>query len=461
MLCHKNREYNIRKRSKINTSISEIVKIDSNGSLYLEKGLPEKRFLSALPSSIQNLLSKANLEKDELQASLGVLKRKNAIEFGKEINITSEGKKLLKEGFEEELFLENLPKETKGLNNKEKDLMNLLLKRKDLIKVDNVKEVSINLTSLGKRLTKTKFDEDILENVSSEVLLKGLWKDKKFRRYDVKSVVPRIYPGRRHFVNDAIDYIKRIWLDMGFEEMQGNFVQTSFWNFDALFTPQDHPARDLQDTFYIDNSPGKLPSRDVVNNVKKSHEKGVSGSKGWGYSWNDKEAKKNVLRTHTTVLSAQTISMLKETNLPSKFFSVGKVFRNETVDWKHSFEFEQTEGIVVSEDVNFRNLLGYLKEFFNKMGFDKVRFRPAMFPYTSLSTEIEVFHPVKKQWIELGGSGIFRPEVVVPLLGKDVPVLAWGLGVGRIIMDYYDLHDLRKLYNNDIKQMREMKTWIR
>jgi phenylalanyl-tRNA synthetase alpha chain len=204
-----------------------------------------------------------------------------------------------------------------------------------------------------------------------------------------------------------------------------------------------------------------LPDKKVVDAVKKAHETGVSGSVGWKYNWNPEEAKKNVMRTHTTVLSALTLANLKKTDLPAKFFSVGRCYRNEAVDWSHLFEFNQTEGIVIDPDANFRHLLGYLKQFFSKMGFPKARFRPAYFPYTEPSVEIDVYHPVHKQWIELGGAGMFRPELTVPLLGEDIPVLAWGPGFDRIIMDYFGLKDLRDLYKNDLKQIREMKSWMR
>jgi len=186
---------------------------------------------------------------------------------------------------------------------------------------------------------------------------------------------------------------------------------------------------------------------------------GNTGSLGWKYNWNSEDGKKNVLRTHTTALSAKTIAGLK--NTPGKYFAIGKCFRNETLDATHLFEFDQTEGIVVDENVNFRHLLGYLKEFFNKMGFEKVRFRPAYFPYTEPSVEVDVYHPVHKKWIELGGAGVFRPEVVKPLMGKDTQVLAWGLGIGRIISDYYNITDIRELHRNDLKQLREMKVWTR
>ena len=147
--------------------------------------------------------------------------------------------------------------------------------------------------------------------------------------------------------------------------------------------------------------------------------------------------------------------------MPAKYFAIGRVFRNEALDWKHLFEFNQVEGIVVDPDANFKNLIGYLKEFFAKLGFEKARFRPGYFPYTEMSIEIDVLHPERKQWVELGGAGIFRPEVVEPLLGEPIPVLAWGPGFDRIIMDYYKVMDIRDLYGNDVKQMREMKVWMR
>jgi phenylalanyl-tRNA synthetase alpha chain len=237
-------------------------------------------------------------------------------------------------------------------------------------------------------------------------------------------------------------------------------IQQSFWNFDALFTAQDHPVREMQDTFFI-NKEIELPNKKIVEQVKKAHEKGLDGSKGWQYIWNPEKAKKLVLRTHTTCLSAQKLCELKEEDLPVKIFALGKNFRNETVDWSHGFEFYQTEGIVIDKNANLCNLLGYLKQFYKKMGFEKIRFRPAYFPYTEPSLEVDVWHPEKKIWLELGGAGIFRPEVSVALLGKKIPILAWGQGVDRIIMDYYKIKDLRELYKNDLNQLRKIKYWMK
>jgi phenylalanyl-tRNA synthetase alpha chain len=183
--------------------------------------------------------------------------------------------------------------------------------------------------------------------------------------------------------------------------MQGPIVDTSFWIFDSLFTPQDHPAREMQDTFFIKDKLGKLPDKKIVDRVKEAHEKGVAGSKGWNYAWKEEISKKVVLRTHTTGLSARTLAQLKPSEIPAKFFAIGKVFRNETVDWKHGFEFYQTEGIVIDENANFRNLLGYLKEFYTKMGFKKIKFVPSYFAYTEPSVEVQVWHPERKEWIDL------------------------------------------------------------
>jgi phenylalanyl-tRNA synthetase alpha chain len=335
--------------------------------------------------------------------------------------------------------------------------------RKRIVETIVKKERFYSLTDLGKKLIEENISSDSIDSLTPEIIKDKTWKNKEFRRYDVSINVPRIYGGRRHFTREAQSYIKSVWLDLGFKEMKGPIVNTSFWNFDALFTAQDHPVRDMQDTFFIKNpKSGKLPDKKLVQQVKKTHENGGStGSLGWQYAWSEEEAAKNVLRTHTTVLSARTIASLKKENLPAKFFSVGPCFRNETLDWKHLSEFYQVEGIVVDPNANFSNHIAYLRAFFRKLGFEHARFRPAYFPYTEMSLEIEVYHPVHKQWIELGGSGIFRPEVVEPLLGEPIPVLAWGIGLPRMIIDNYKITDIRELYKNDLKQLREMKTWIK
>jgi phenylalanyl-tRNA synthetase alpha chain len=300
----------------------------------------------------------------------------------------------------------------------------------------------------------------MIESLTPNIIKSGSWKTKKFRRYDITSPVPRINGGKRHFVNQATDYAKKIWLEMGFKEMTGNLTQSGFWNFDALFTAQDHPVREMQDTFFIKNKTAQLPDEELVKQVKAAHEGKIKGSKGWQYDWEEKPAKSVLLRTHTTCLSLQTLKQIsKNKELPAKYFALGKCFRNETIDWSHGFEFYQTEGIVIDENANFRQLIGYLTEFYKKMGYEKIRIRPGYFPYTEPSLEIDIFHPTKKKWIELGGAGMFRPEVTIPLFGKHIPVLAWGQGVDRIITDFFNITDLRELYKNNLNKLRQIKVW--
>lgn len=451
---------------KLRKEVKEIINLDDNGEFYLQNDLPEKRFLKNLHKelSFKEIKEKTGLNDDEFNISLGLLRKKGSIEIKKDKIIrTKLSKDFLEKESLEEKFLKKLPLEIKDLSKEEEYAFNELRKRKNIIKVDLAKDFFVELTYLGNKLKNVKLDEDFIEKLTPELIKTGEWKGIKFRRYDIKINVPKIYPGKRHFVNQAIEYTKKIWLEMGFKEMTGNILQTSFWNFDALFTAQDHPVRELQDTYYIkDPKFGKISNRMIMENVKKTHEDGwTTKSKGWQYKWNIDEARKNVLRTHTTVLSARTIAVLKQSEIPAKFFAVGKCFRNETMDWKHSFEFIQSEGIVVDKNVNFKQLLGYLKEFFQKMGFEKIRARPSFFAFTEPSLEIDAFHPEKKEWIEMAGAGIFRPEVVKPLLGKDIPILAWGIGIDRTIMDYCKINDIRDLYKNDLKQLKEMKLWTK
>ena len=414
--------------------------------------MDEKRIISLQEAQKQSALSN-----DEFKASLGVLKKKALIELKNGKIILNASKTEIAKKMLEESLLEILPINKDELKPEQVFAFKTLQNRKNLIEIKEDTIININVTELGKKLTKLKIkEENLIEQITPEIIKS--WKGKKFRRYDVTSPLPKIKGGKRHFVNQSIDYARKIWLEMGFQEMSGNIIQPSFWNFDALFTAQDHPVREMQDTFFI-NEKQEIKDKKLIKKIKEAHEKGTSGSKGWGYKWNEELSKKLVLRTHTTCLSAQTLYNLKE--FPAKFFAIGKSFRNETVDWSHGFEFNQTEGIVIDPNANFRHLLGYLKQFAKKMGYDKIRFRPAYFPYTEPSLEGDVWDEEKQEWIELIAGGIFRPEVTEPLLGKPIPVLAWGPGFDRMIMKIYKIKDLRNMYKNDLTQLRKMKFWMK
>ncbi len=443
------------------------IELGENGLLYVKKGLPERRLVNFIAEkksvSLKDAQKSAGLDDNEFKISIGVLKKK-ALLVLKEGNLLFTGTKEEIAGKTlEEKFLENLPKKTSELNSEEKYSLENLKSRKQIIEIAVKKNMFVNINSLGEQLLKENLGKDeLLEALTPELLQSNAWKEKKFRRYDITARVPKIQGGKRHFVNQAIEYAKKIWLELGFKEMTGSLVQSSFWNFDALFTAQDHPVREMQDTFFIKDTQATLSDKKILQEVKNAHEGNIKGSKGWQYSWKEEDARKVVLRTHTTCLSVQTLKKIAEAKeFPAKYFALGKCFRNETVDWNHGFEFNQTEGIVVDEHANFKQLLGYLTEFFQKMGYKKIRIRPGYFPYTEPSLEIDVYHPVHKKWVELGGAGMFRPEVTIPIFGKHIPVLAWGPGFDRIIMEFFKITDLRDMYKNDINKLREMKIWRR
>ncbi len=451
----------------------EFVSLDENGLEYAEEGLPERRFLKSLEKeeelTLKEVKGKTGLSEKEVNASIGQLKSKGLIDIEEAgdvyVSITEEGRRwLFDETSEEDFFEKDFPVSVEDLSGEEQQLLSELKNREKIVAVNSEKTTHFDITKKGGKLLEEGVDSDeYIEKVTPEVIQEKSWKDKEFREYDVTVNVPRVNYGKEHFVNEAIDYIRSIWLEMGFEEMSGDIVQTGFWNMDALFTPQDHPARDLQDTFYLENpEKGSIEDKELYKKVKQTHEDGwTTGSKGWQYEFDEEEAKRLLLRTHTTVLSAQTLAGLEKEDLPAKFFSLGRNFRNESLDKSHLFEFYQVEGIVVDPDANFRNLIGYLKEFFGKMGFPDARVRPGHFPYTEPSAEVDVYDPEKEEWIELGGAGIFRPEVTKPLLGFECPVLAWGLGMERIISDYYDIKDIRKIYENDLGELREAPKFLR
>jgi len=451
---------------KISSQTKKIIDVGVNGALYKKKGLPERRLLTLVNDkriiSLQDAQKEAGLSNDEFKASLGALKKKAIIELknGK-LSISASREEVAKKTLEES-FIELLPIDAEKLAPEQQFSLKSLQSRKEIIHVIEKKRIDIEVTVIGKELMNTKLEnKELLEAITHETLKSEKnWKFKKFRRYDMTSQVPAITGGKRHFVNQAIDYGRKIWTEMGFKEMTGDMTQTSFWNFDALFTAQDHPVREMQDTFFIDKK-GKLPSKEIVEAVRKAHEGGLSGSKGWGYKWDAEEAKKMLIRTHTTCLSAQTLSKLRPEELPAKFFNIGWNFRNETVDWNHGFELLQTEGIVIDPDANFQHLLGYLRQFARKMGFKKIRFRPAYFPYTEPSVEGDVWNEEKQEWVELIAAGMFRPEVTEALLGKPIPVLAWGPGFGRMLMSMFNVKDIRELNENDLTKLRKMKYLIK
>ncbi|HIK01564.1 TPA: phenylalanine--tRNA ligase subunit alpha [archaeon] len=432
---------------KLNKDVSDSLKLTKLGEKYLKKGLPERQILDALKTGLKSskeLAEELNIDENAIAACIGIFKKNAWAEVrkgdkGLVFEISELGKGLLEKGEFGSLA----------------SLSSLEPSQADELRRRGIVEKDEKTTYILEILKEPKVGgSKSIENITPEILKNKSWKGRKIRGYDINAQTQPYFGGALHPHTLATEKIRRTFLELGFEEMGGNYVESTFWNFDALFQPQDHPSRDLADTFYLKKpEKSKLPDKKYVDSVKRAHEEGTKGSTGWQYDWKRSLAEKPVLRTHTTAVSARWLTKLKP---PAKVFCIGRVFRNETVDYKHLPEFTQIDGIVIDENASFRDLLGYLKEFFTRLGFDKIRFRPAYFPYTEMSTEIEVYLKDKKEWIELGGSGLFRPEVTEPL-GINVPVLAWGLSIERPLMMSLGLKDIRSFfYKNDLKWLREV-----
>lgn len=413
--------------------------LTKQGEEYKKKGLPEEVLIKELEKTKKKKSELLKvLSEQEISACIGILKKLGVLNIIKE----------------DELVFELTKKTKLDSWSDEKELI-----KRGILETKKNTNYTAKHTDKGKKILELlkKDKREYVEKIDSELMKRKNLENIKFRAYDLDIKAPILERGKKHFVTEAIEYIKSIWLELGFEEMTGSHVQSSFWNLDALFVPQDHPAREMQDTFYLDFE-SKLPKE--LENVKKAHEGSIIG-KGWGYKYSKDIASQTLLRTHNTVLTAIALSKLKKEDLPKKYFSVGKVYRNEALDWKHLFEFQQVEGFVVDENATLLSLKNYLKEFFIKMGYSDVRIRPAYFPYTEPSAEIDVYHPVKKEWVEIGGAGILRPEVTETLLGFKARTLAWGLGMERIISNYYNITDIREIYENDIYKLKNKKIFIK
>ena len=410
----------LKNLAKVEESKQSFFSLGKNGIESLQQGLPERRLLDLLKNGPKKL--------SELQKNLGFV-------FGPAMGLSKKNGWI--ESSLDEISLKNSPSELPGEKTIKLIAMNKipeknidhtdilgLLKRPDFIIEETVKSKAISLTDSAKSI-------ELLDSSGA---------------IDVEARVPDVFVARTHPLKDTIDEIREIFVRLGFSEIIGNMTQPSFWNFDALFTPQDHPARELQDTFYLDNiSSKKIGTQEQIRKVSDSHKK------NWRYHWDINEARKMVLRTHTTCV---TIKHLAE-NKPdeARIFSLGRVFRNEKVSYKHLVEFNQIEGIVIGKNATLRDLMGIQREFYKQIGITKIKFWPTFFPYTEPSLQTMVYNDRLRKWVELFGMGIFRPEVTKPL-GITKPVLAWGGGIERIAMLKYGLDDVRELYNNRLSWLR-------
>lgn len=461
-------EYNLA-----NFEEKEIYKVSLNeeGKKYLKDGLPERKLLQVLIKNdikeilINEFLKKSKFDKSMFYIGLSNMKRNKWIAESK---ATGENKVfLIADQFPEtklETFLKKFEKnpsiDYSSLSKTDLQHLDLLNKRKLIDKTKKTERI-LFLTEKGKKLPLSKVKElTQVSKVTHEMIVNKTWNKYDLKSFDVTKPGPLLKAGKIHPLINLVNEIRDVFLSMGFTEIRGPIIESAFYNFDALFQPQDHPARELQDTFYLSNpKAAKLPERDRVLAVKAMHENGgETGSLGWGYEWDENIAKKTLLRPHTTATTMRRLAQFyrNKEKVPVKVFCVDRVFRNERVDKSHLAEFTQLEGIVIDDNLTLCDLIGLLSEFYKKLGFKKIITRPGFFPYTEPSMEVSVYYDKLGEWLELGGSGIFRPEVTYPWgIREPTRVLAWGQGLERIAMLYYDRSDMRDFYINPIKWLRQ------
>src|ERR1041384_741483 len=412
--------------------------------------LPERRIINEIKKTGQKSVKIGEFAKQvhisNSEFGVGI---KNAIRNGwltKESDILKTSNNSESLSFEE-ILLNQLSKSRRiklaQLSKEELQGFNLLKSRPGYIKENVEKSFLVSLTKAGKNLIpQINLDENNeIGTLTSEILKSGKWKNENFTQIEVTSPVRTLFMGRTHPLTDIIAEIREIFVSMGFSEIEGSTIQSCFWNFDVLFTPQDHPARDMQDTFYLSNLIDENINSTICNKVSNFHKN------EWNYNWNLEKSKNTVLRTHTTPVTIKYLSENKPTY--GRIFSIGRVFRNEKMSYKHLMEFHQIEGIVIGESISLRDLMGLQKQFYSKLGIEKVKFWPTYFPYTEPSLQSMVYIDKIGKWIELFGMGMFRPEVTQSI-GMVNNVLAWGGGLERIAMIRYGLDDVRELYDNKL-----------
>ena len=396
--------------------------LGKNGLDALKNGLPERKLVNLVKDGSKTFDEvRDSLQGPDFNAAIAHAKKNDWINIEK----TDTGSKISLKQEPTESQDEHVISLIDKAQKPRPDLVKSLMERPDFVIQHEEKTKTVSLTEPGKNIDLEKLDSGAI---------------------DVEADVPHMHAARIHPLKDTINEIRETFVHLGFTEINGNLSQSSFWNFDALFTPQDHPARELQDTFYLkDLNAKQLATPTQIKNVSNAHKK------GWRYYWDIQEARRMVLRTHTTCVTIKHLADKKPDE--ARIFSLGRVFRNEKLSFKHLAEFNQVEGVVVGKHMTLRDLMGIQKEFYRKIGLTKVKFWPTFFPYTEPSLQSMVYNEKLGKWIELFGMGIFRPEVTKPL-GITKPVLAWGGGIERIAMLKFGVDDVREFYNNNLSWLR-------
>ncbi len=410
--------------------------LTEEGKEYLQKGMPEEILIELLKSKNEISLNDAkDILKEKVNIGINWAKKNGWIKIDKDKIVLQK----IPEYYEHKIALKKIA-EGEEIN---ENLIKVLLSR------NLIKEVREDIYSKAENQIKYG-----VKTLTPELLQSGLWRKIEFNEYDVSIVGNIIYRGKRHPYQKFLDFVRRKLISLGFKEMSGPTIELEFWNFDALFQAQDHPSRDWTQTFSLKYPKlGKLPEKNIVENVKKTHENGwITGSLGWGYKWDEKKASRFIPRAHTTACSARQLAYGIE--IPGKYFAIKRCFRPDVIDATHCVEFSQCEGIIIDENLSFRDMLGILKTIISEItGIKEFRFKPDYYPFTEPSVEVSGKHP-KLGWIEIAGAGIFREEVTIPL-GINATVLAWGIGIDRLAMIKLGVNDIRELFTKNLKWLRE------
>lgn len=444
--------------------IESFVTLSDSGQDCKAKKIPELRLWATLAErgsvAIAELQNRDDMERRDAGAAFGALKKRKAV-------VIDKGQVSLAEGADasaleqQQAFLVELGDGERPVAelNAEQQAYLKDKRLKSMFKVRDVKRRSYQLTDTGQALKgRAKEAANEIAQLTPAMLKNDSWRGRRFRPYNI-GLPPRLVTGYRNKYRTFLDKLKRTLTALGFEEMRGSLVENEFWDMDALFMPQFHPARDIHDVYFIEEpTHAKDVAEPHLSNIAKAHEgTGVSGSRGWGYVFDKERTKRLVLRSQGTVLSSRQLTM--NPNIPGKYFSVARCFRYDEVDSTHAPDFFQIEGIVLAEDISLRHLLGLLDIFAREIaGATEIKAVPAYFPFTEPSVEVHMKHP-SLGWMELGGAGIFRPEVS-QALGIEVPVIAWGLGVDRMAMVRLNIDDIRHLFTNNLPEgLKQNRLW--
>ncbi|HUK51263.1 MAG TPA: phenylalanine--tRNA ligase subunit alpha [Terriglobales bacterium] len=444
-----------------------VLKLTGEGLEYAKQGLPERRVVQAVlelggEATLEQASRRANISPPIASLALGWIKVAKWCEVTSQLQTVVLRTKGIPDKTPTETLLTIL--QTKSEILLEEIPANLrneidVLKRRKLITTRKHSRRYIELTSQGWKIV----EEGITvpkeaSDLTPELLTSQQWKSVTFRKYNISAPVTPSWPGKKQPYRQFLDNLKQKLVNLGFQEMIGPSVELMFFNCDALFMPQDHPAREIHDIYFIKGQEsGELGDYErFMQPVSQTHENGwKTGSTGWKYPYSREEALKLILRSQGTALSARTL-VSKDLKIPGKYFSIARCFRPDQVDRTHLTEFNQVEGIVVGADLSLRDLLGVLERFaIDIAGAEKVRFRPDYFPFTEPSVELQAYKE-GYGWLEFGGSGIFRPELTLPL-GINVPVIAWGIGADRLYMMHAGIEDIRLLFAQDLEWMRNQK----